>query len=84
VRGGRFRLVLAAATALFAVGVALLSHESSGSQAVRATRGEAATGTPAGQAGATRTPILVSRPHVVGPLRNITPQKPVWHGNKPT
>ena len=85
VRGGHFRLALAAATLLFALGAALLARDG-GNQAVRASVGDAPVGTAVKAPGNSGRSLAfntqVSRPSVVGPLRNLRPSKPVWHGNK--
>src|SRR5262245_42433709 len=83
-RGGHFRLALAVAMLLFALGAALLTRDG-GSQSVRASVGNAPAGTfvsgsQSGRELASR--VQSARPGLVGPLRNLKPTKPVWHGNK--
>jgi hypothetical protein len=72
---------------LLAVGAALLARDG-GSQAVRGSVGDAPVGTAVGTSAKSGRDLAsnsqVARPGIVGPLRNLKPSKPVWHGNRIT
>ena len=83
VRGRHFRAATALAMVIVVAAIGLLSSGSA-KKSDRDPVGEAPTGIGGQFGSSSETPAhtTVARPHVVGPLRNIKPQKPVWHGNK--
>ena len=81
VRGGHFRLAAALATVLVVAAIGLLSSGSP-QKSDRAAVGQAPVGIGSQTGSSAKAQTTAAKPHVVGPLRNIRPQKPVWHGNK--